>query len=150
MRGLFSTTLVSGSPAKDRSFYILPLPPTAFEPSKLASAIDNTLFRKKRTLLNTLFHRMEKLITLEPDNPATLKKFDDLKALYNQIAGTCHLSSQALLKAIQDWRQQHPEIKQLRKTYWFDSLLNFFGQRRHSATEKMFDTVEKMLGAADI
>lgn len=106
---------------------------------------DTGLSQKKRVLLETLFHRMEKLITLLPDDPATLIKFDDLKSLYNNIAGSCQLSSQELLQSIQSWRAQHSEIKHLRKTYWIDNLLNLFGQRRRSATEKMFDDVEKML-----
>ena len=128
------TTLKAGAPTDQRPFYILPLPPTAFKKQQ-----KNPASEKKLEFLTKLYRRMEEIITLESDSPLTKSKFDKLKALYKKVAGKSYAQPDDLLKSIQQWREKNPDIGQLRKTYFFDDLLNLIGIHRESATTKFFN-----------
>jgi hypothetical protein len=130
------TTLEAGLPTNTRPFYILPLPPTAF-------ALQGTdpVSAKKRLLIDKLYQRMEDLIRLEADLPLTTSKFTKLKALYLKIAGDNFATTESLLQSIHQWRQQNPDIGQLRHVYFFDAWLQRIGITRESATDKCLRTL---------
>jgi hypothetical protein len=135
-RGLpVPTTLVAGQISQDRPFYILPLPPTAFRPASSGDAVT-----KQQELLTKLYRRMEDIITLEPDSPKTVEKFNKLKDLYERQAPQPYDNPEDIIASIIEWRnrEENHHVFELRKTYFFDWFIT-----RQSATTKMFDEFEQ-------
>ncbi len=129
------TTLVAGQIRQNHPFYILPLPPNAFRPASSDDAVT-----KQQELLTKLYRRMEDIITLEPDSPKTVEKFNKLKALYEQQAPKTYDKPEDIIASIIEWRnkEENHHVFELRKTYFFDWFIT-----RESATTKMFDEFEQ-------
>lgn len=128
------TQLVEGVPSQTLPFYILPLPPTAFDVYQKSPSLAFTLTK--------LYKRMEDLITLDPHAEITKTKFDKLKTLYNKLAKESNLSPNDLLNSIHTWRssKENEPVFKLRRTYFFDYFV-----KRKTSTEKEFDNIEQFL-----
>lgn len=126
------TKLTYGNPSAVIPFYVLPLSPVSFQ----------DLDVEKKRIIEKLYHRMERLVLLEPDSEQTMDKFNSLKNLYLQLVGEQkQLSLNELLFNIQSWKEQNKAVlSTLRKTYFWDAFFI-----RESATMCMVKEIERDL-----
>ena len=101
-------------------FYILPLPPTAFE-----SIAPNTL-----RIINQLYQRLDEIVLSQQKHPLTIRKFSQLKDLYNNLTRDSKASIIDVMTGIETWEQVNSTlIATHRKSHW----ISF-----QTATQKMF------------
>lgn len=101
-------------------FYILPMPPTAFE------GIDS----KKAGILNQLYKRLDEIVLSEQQNPVTIQKFQKIKQLYIDLTQDDELPLLSVINGIETWeRENQALIATHRKSHWFSF---------QTATQKMF------------
>lgn len=121
---------------KENLFYILPLPPNAFNIDKKS---------QRYTVLKKLYMRLDQMIMKENNNPITKEKFDELKALYQTLAGKNNAPIPDLIQTLQDWEKDHQSlIKTHRNAYrfhWMTKIANCF----KTSTEKLFDEFHSTL-----
>lgn len=128
----YSTRLEFGALPSSIPFYVLPVSPAAFK----------DINKTQKYILEKLYHRMEQLVTLDPESLQTQKKFLALKSLYNeQLGPQNNLSLKELLVSIQSWKKANKDIlNPLRKRYFWDDYIT-----RKSATTKLLDEIEQNL-----
>ena len=129
---LCKTRLDYGKPCSDQPFYVFPVPPAAYP----------RVIGKQRQVLEKIYKRMEKLLTIKPNEQTTQRKFQRLKELYLKVLGSQKtMPLREILRSIKQWRQENePELKVLRKTYFWDK-----NKKRETATMKMVKQIEKDL-----
>ncbi|WP_131781021.1 hypothetical protein [Legionella gresilensis] len=125
----YHTKLIAGVPDK-QSFYILPPPPSVYKP----------LTSYQLSTLNKLYGRLKKIPKLHGNDIKTRMKFDELKDLYNKIAGTSKLSAFDLLLEITEFENDKKDILFRRRSNHF---ISFFSS--HSATEKTLQEIKTNL-----
>lgn len=127
----YQTVLEDRKPSDKIPFYVLPLPPTLF----------HTLPAVQRTLIEKLYHRMECIPSIAHNNPATIKKFQALKELYEQLAYESESSLELTLESIKHWKESNKDhLQGLRVTYFFDQWMT-----RQSATSRLINEIEQEL-----
>ncbi|STX50640.1 Uncharacterised protein [Legionella busanensis] len=126
----YHTKLIGGIPDK-QSFYILPPPPTSYKP----------LTTHQLNTLNKLYGRLKKIPKLHCHDLKTRMKFDELKDLYNRIAGASKLSASDLLLEISRFENDKKDILFQQRSNHF---ISFFSP--HSATEKTLQKIKANLG----
>lgn len=101
-------------------FFVLPLPPDAFE-----------LSREQRSIAKTLYRRLDEIVMLQENNPLTHDKFKGLKSLYQNITEMQAPTVNDVLKTITDWELENKAlINAHRNPGW-----HFFA----TATAQMFE-----------
>lgn len=114
----------------NQHFYILPLPPSAYDNDGAKSA-----------LLTRIYQQMEKLLKIDPYGDCTIHKFEALKALYIEQAGIATGDINEALRSIMDWKKKHHLcINQFRRLDFFTKL--FVSK---TATANMADEIELSL-----
>lgn len=122
----YSSHLEYGVPAKEKPFYILPIPPSAYR----------TLEPKQKKIAERLYRQIERLALIAHDAKTTEKKFLLFSGLYKQVVANQEaLSLNTLLDGILLWKQTHyRELAPLRKTYFWDEFVT-----RKAASIKVID-----------
>lgn len=124
------TNLCAGQPVNP--FYLLPNPPEMFEKPT-----------NELRVLQEIYNRLESIPSIMHHTDATQKKFTDLKALYNELAGPNKKnSSKDLLAHILKYEIDNAHLF----THRNKGFLNASGQ---TATKKMFNRIEHLLKKAD-
>lgn len=131
--GLAYQTKLVGSKPTATSFYILPPPPLAF-----------TVSSSQMKTLKMLYKKLENLPKTEPTSPITKGKFDELKKLYQQIAGESNLSLTVLLDKITVHRAMHNELFDVHRGQGLVSrFLATMGAK--TGTQKAYDRMEEAI-----
>ncbi|STX28158.1 Uncharacterised protein [Legionella beliardensis] len=125
----YKTKLKGGVPDKT-SFYILPPPPTVY----------NDLTHDQTRVLNKIYKRLEEIPQLNCTSAKTRIKFDELKNLYKDIAGSSSLNATQLLEHIVNFLDQKEAILFQKRANRF---ISFFTPV--SSTEKMFNRITNKL-----
>lgn len=108
-------------------FYILPPPPNCFKVNPTQMEV-----------LNELYKKIEDLPKNHPNLDATRKKFNELKRLYQEIAGEPQLSLNQLLKKITDHRAANNSLFNVRRSQSiFSSLVEALGFK--TGTQQAYD-----------
>ncbi len=101
-------------------FYILPLPPTSFA----------SLTPVKLRIITKLYQRLDEIILNEQANPITIRKFQQLKKLYNNLTHDEHTSIMDIMNGIEEWAVANKTlIATHRRSHWIPF---------QTATQKMF------------
>lgn len=110
-------------------FYVLPLPPTAFD----------AMLPRKFKIINQLYRRLDEIVLSEQNNPITIQKFNQLKDLYNHLTRDSKTSIIDVMNGVEQWEEAHRSlISTHRKTHWFSF---------QTATQKMFVDFHKEFAA---
>lgn len=128
----YRTTLLAGQPLSNR-FYILPPPPEAFSETLTHSQLD---------VLQHLYQRLEVLPASKINDIKTLTKFEELKAMYIEIAGQPHLGATEVLTSILAHEAAHR--KELYAVRSPNIISRFFSIK--STTEQMMTQLKQKLG----
>lgn len=111
------------------SFYILPLPPTAFK----------NLSAEQLKIISQLYKRLDTIILSAQNNPVTMEKFNKIKGLYCVLAKNSTLKLFDVLNVIEIWgKENHALIVKHRESHW----ISF-----HTATQTMFSNFHKQFAA---
>jgi len=133
----YNTTLTAGQPTSN-TFYILPQPPNCFN-------VNPTQMK----ILNELYQKLEDLPKNLPELTATRQKFDELKQLYQEIAGTPELPLGMLLDKITAHRASHNPLFDTRRGQGLISkFLELLGIKFKTGTQQAYDRMEKAINDA--
>jgi hypothetical protein len=126
----YRTTLVAGQP-HEQTFYILPLPPTAYP----------DVNKRQVAILTKLYQRLEAIPLAQGSDLKTKNKFEQLKKLYVKIAGENTLDAGTLLTKI----KEHEAIASVhlyarRSSNWFTRFFNV-----PTTTEQVLSTIKTSL-----
>ncbi|KTD14498.1 hypothetical protein Lgra_0529 [Legionella gratiana] len=126
----YKTKLVGGKPTAN-SFYILPQPPSCFE-------VNPTQMK----VLKELYKKLENLPKINPTSGDTRKKFNELKHLYQELAGKPQLSLTDLLDRITVHRVTNNKLFDTRRSQsLFSKLAEKLGIK--TGTQQAYDRMEK-------
>lgn len=126
----YKTKLIGGKPTAN-TFYVLPQPPNCFE-------VNPTQMK----VLKELYKKLENLPKTQPASDTTRKKFDELKHLYQEIAGKPQLPLAVLLDKITVHRIAHNKLFDVRRS---QSLISKFAEMLgiKTGTQQAYDRMEK-------
>ncbi|HHI9467535.1 TPA: hypothetical protein ACU9KK_002566 [Legionella anisa] len=128
----YKTKLVKGQ-LPQNGFYILPPPPNCFKVNPTQMEV-----------LKELYEKLEDLPKNQPDLDITEKKFNQLKYLYQEIAGESQLSLNQLLTKIADHRKTNdPLFNTRRRQSIFSSLVEALGFK--TGTQQAYDRMTKVV-----
>ena len=95
-------------------------------------------------VLNELYKKIEDLPKNHPNLDATRKKFNELKRLYQEIAGEPQLSLNQLLKKITDHRAANNSLFNVRRSQSiFSGLVEALGFK--TGTQQAYDRMTKVV-----
>ncbi|KTD69887.1 hypothetical protein Lsan_0165 [Legionella santicrucis] len=126
----YKTKLVAGKPTAN-TFYVLPQPPNCFKANPTQMKV-----------LQELYKKLENLPKMHPASDTTRKKFDELKHLYQEIAGKPQLPLTVLLDKITVHRVAHNKLFDVRRS---QSLISKFAEMLgiKTGTQQAYDRMEK-------
>lgn len=128
----YQTKLVLGKPTPN-TFYILPSPPNCFQ-------VNPT----QMNVLNELYQKLENLPKNQPSSEVTRKKFNELKHIYQEIAGEPQLSLVLLLDKITTHRITHNSLFDIRRSSMVNRFIaEMFGMK--TGTQQTYDRMEKAI-----
>lgn len=125
----YKTELVGGVPTAN-TFYILPVPPKAFDvnPAQMKA-------------LEELYKRLENVPKTDPSSPTTKAKFDALKKLYKELSGEPTLPLVELLDKVTLHRTEHNALFDAHRGKGLvTDFLKAVGMK--TGTQKAFDRME--------
>lgn len=127
----YETTLEAGLPNKD-SFYVLPIPPNAYD----------NVSNSQKMVLESLYTRIEQIPASRSKScPQSRAKFNALKKLYNDLAGTNQCTANELLMRVVKYEEQHGAVlHRHREANFFQRLFSLA-----SNTQKTFRTMKQEL-----
>jgi hypothetical protein len=131
------TTMVNNQLAAN-TFYTLPAPPNCFD-----------VPATQRKVLEKLYHRLEELPQKAPQLASTRSKYDQIKQMYTEIAGTPNIGLTDMLDKITIHRAEHHELfSQKRNQSLLSKFLEALGFSFKTSTQIVYDEIETVLNKA--